>query len=464
MHKTIQKIISIVIIVTVVAPGFYFGILPPQKVQAQDIGEIIAGGVASALECAMDEIGEYIDDMLGSVTDMFSDYFDFDFESILDMGGENFGGTSGGSSEDSVPVKETNAELLKNEATTAEATTEIVFKECVLDPIVWVIKKLVISMLTEQILDWIRTGHDEGPVFITDLAKYFTEINSETLRAFLQEADENGFHLVDWLCEPFSTNIVSTVEKIARQTTYGEGGDSVCTILERLGSEQGFDSYRQIVNGDVDFDGGGITGAMALIQDGNNPYSSFFNVQAEAAYRVNRYAAEQATYLAWGNGYLPDQKAPEGEEDAKRIVVTPGKFISTQIDNWTNGALSELEEADEVAEIIDAIFSALISDIFHEDGLLESGENAHADEREQTATSQTETGNVSSSGGGTSARGTCSNAVVRDPINGDVCDQSLDHCCQDLCRRCALDIGRIGASWPGRLNGCVRGNDCRAGS
>ncbi len=66
-------------------------------------------------------------------------------------------------------------------------------------------------------------------------------------------------------------------------------------------------------------------------------------------------------------------------------------------------------------------------------------------------------------GGGNSTRGTCSNAVVRDPINGDICNQSLDECCQNLCQRCADDIGRIGESWPGRLDGCVRGNNCKAG-
>ncbi len=67
-------------------------------------------------------------------------------------------------------------------------------------------------------------------------------------------------------------------------------------------------------------------------------------------------------------------------------------------------------------------------------------------------------------GGGSSAQGHCSTAVVRDPINGDTCNQSLDHCCQNLCQRCADDIRRIGRSWHGRLNGCVRGNDCRAGN
>jgi hypothetical protein len=465
--KTVQKIISLYAIIAIIAPSFYFGLLPPKEVHAQNIGEIIAGGVVSALECELSKLGDYLGDILGSVTDIFSDYFDFDFTSILDMAGSNFGlgGLFGGSAEDSVPTKETNAEMLKDIATTAEATTEAVFKECVLDPIVWVIKKLVISMLTEQILDWLNEGHDGAAVFITDLAKYLIDINEESVRAFFHDNDELGHALRDWLCGPFSDQVANTVEHISRQPTFGESGDSVCTILDKFSGTPDPDAtYREIVAGNIDMENVGITGAMALIQDGNNPYSAFFNVQAEAAYRVKRFAAEQLTYLAWGNGYLPDKKEPEGQEGAKRLVVTPGKFIATQIDNWANGALSELEAADEVAEIIDAIFSALITDIFHEDGLLNSGESDHADEREQTAQNQTEQGNVASESAGSSARGQCSTAIVRDPINGDVCDQSLDHCCQDLCRRCALDIGRIGASWPGRLNGCVRGNDCRAGN
>jgi hypothetical protein len=465
MKNTAQKIISFYAIIAIIIPSFYFGLLPPKKVQALNIGEVIAGGVVSALECKMSEIAGYIGDMLGKVTTIFSNYFDFDFTNILDMAGSMFGFSGGRSSEDSVPTKETNAEMLKNIATTAEATTEAVFKECVLDPIVWVIKKLVISALTEQILDWLNSGHDGAAVFITDIAKYLIDINEESVRAFFHDNDELGYTLRNWLCEPFSDQVANTVEHISKQPTFGNNGDSVCTIIDKLsGTPNPNTAYRGIVNGNVDVDGVGITGAMALIQDGNNPYSAFFNVQAEAAYRVKRFAAEQLTYLAWGNGYLPDKKTPEGQPNAKKLVVTPGKFIATQIDNWANGSLSELEAADEVAEIIDAIFSALITDIFHEDGLLNSGASATADEREDTATDQTEQGDVASGSAGSSAHGQCSNAVVTDPINGEVCNQSLDHCCQNLCQRCAADIGRRGASWPGRLDGCVRGNDCRAGN
>ncbi len=49
---------------------------------------------------------------------------------------------------------------------------------------------------------------------------------------------------------------------------------------------------------------------------------------------------------------------------------------------------------------------------------------------------------------------------VCDPVNGEACDETLDRCNQNLCQRCAADIGRLNESWPGRLNNCVSSNSC----
>ena len=369
MITYLKNFLASVLMVTVMAPFLYLGIAPAQKVEAQQsTGSIIIGGVVGAMACYF---GNYLEGFLDFVQD--------EVVGLLT---------------DSVPVNETNSALLNDVEQTAEKTTEMIFKECVLDPIIWVIKRLLINFITQSILDWINDGFDNGPVFLTDMSGFFRDIAFGAFNTFLASSG-----LDQWLCSPFQNDVRQTITQLGGRTNYGSTGQNICSLQNYVGG-MGVDAgyERMVMQGDLDFIGGGIPAAMGLAIDSNNPFGSFFEVQAEAAKRVARTVSEEASLLSYGEGYFSDKCDING--DGRREVCTPGQIISKQVDDWLGGALGQLEVADEIAEILGELLAALVSNIFNdvEQGLLggsrDTGDNS-------TVTS----GEVSGGGGGTEGGG-----------------------------------------------------------
>lgn len=353
MVTTLKNLVVSVLMVTMMAPFIYLGVTPAKEAQAQ--AGIIVGGVVGAMACQFQ----------GHIQGFFGDLF----------GGNGFSmGSFGG---DSVPVNETNERLLDNVSKTAETNTQIVFKECVLDAIIWVIKRLLIDRLTQDIINWINSGFDGGPAFLADYHAFFRDIALETFNVFLNQSG-----LDRWLCSPFQYNIRLTIETLGRKTNYGPTGQYACTlndILSGAGVSVDVGYSRMVKQGSLDFIGGGIPAAMGLAIDSNNPYGSFFNVQAEAANRMARGANREATLLSFGDGMFSSQCDING--DGRMEVCTPGQLITTQIDDYLGGGLGQLEVADEVAEVLTEVIAELVTSIFNDanQGLLGGSKRTQAD-------------------------------------------------------------------------------------
>ncbi len=479
MYNKIKSTISALLITLLLAPSLFFGIMPTQNVSAQDGSDMatIAGGISSSLMCAYGaEMMEFASDILSGISDVvgidLDTILDLDINNLLDsvIDGLGFGGLF----TDSVPTNETNPDMLANIDTTADATSNLKIKECILDAIVWTAKELLISYITDSMLQWIENGFDsdgdgepDSPVFITDPDQFFLDVAHGAFDSFLEEISDRVADNQS-LCEPFALNIIQQVALLGQQPTYGGYGDKTCSYANIFGDGVWQDAYHEMVdNGNISFDNGGLLNAMSIVSDGNNEYSAFFNLQNEAMRQTSRAVAYESTLANWSNGYLAMRAYTEDSVDdeeagrARRKVVTPGDLVAKQVDKWLSGGLEQLEVADELSEFVSGLISWLVDGIFKE-GLFESSANFQS-EMEEIQSNIDEHEQAQISPGCNSTHGTCSTAVVRDPINGEICDQSLDTCCQNLCARCAADIGRIGHTWPGRLNGCVRGENCCAG-
>lgn len=332
MINAVKNFITSFLMVAMMAPFLYFGVAP-QKTEAFDMGTY-AGQLVGAVSACL---------IAGAIEEIFS-----------------FIGTAGSmfSNEDSVPVKETNAELLNDTETTAESTAEIVFKECVLDPIIWVAKNMFIDFLTQVLLDWIREGFDGAEVYLRDSNVYFRALANLAFSTFVTELD-----LQDWLCAPFAITVSDTMRVLSSSRHYGDFGDAKCSLEDVFGNLSNASAgYSSMVdNGDIMFTGGGISVAMTLMTDSNNAYGSLFTAQAEAASRMGNVVGSEAKQLDYGNGYFPKRC----EDDAlSRSICAPGQLVAQQIDDWLGGGLGQLEVADEVSEILSAIIGGLVNHIF----------------------------------------------------------------------------------------------------
>jgi len=364
MFTYFKQSFAALLIATLLAPGFYFGMAPAPKAEAQMegiIGSIVGAGVSWALCEYGDELGDMFDSILGGIADLFG------------LGGL-FGGSEGESGADtefseteqfSVPVNEQNTSKLQNTASTAGMNETNIHKECVLDPVAWVIKAILVNTITQDILDWVETGFYGGPVFLRDPIAFIKDLSNAALEDFL---DESGIDVE--LCTPFSSDTIDIVREIATQPTYGGPGTTAsCNFAGSVGGDTEY--IEMVENGDII--SGGLQAAAGLILEGNNPYSAVFNLQAETAERVDALVAQQMKKLEYGDGYFSMDCTPSGSGGTLG-TCTPGELVSRQVDDWLGGALSELETADEAGEIIEAALSAMIYAIFSDDstdGLLE---------------------------------------------------------------------------------------------
>ena len=151
---------------------------------------------------------------------------------------------------------------MKNDITATKGATESnLYKECVLDPVAWIIKSILISVLTQTMLDWVNSGFLGGPVFLRDPLEFAKGLAYEAFNAFL---DESG--VGDYLCEPFSADVVTTIMTLSTQSTYGPSGNVSCTLDDIVGrgvAGAGDTIYREMVEqGSVE--NGGIVIKPAL--------------------------------------------------------------------------------------------------------------------------------------------------------------------------------------------------------
>jgi hypothetical protein len=285
--------------------------------------------------------------------------------------------------------------------TTALATTDIsketssnTFKECVLDPLVNNIKEMLIDSITADLVAWIESGFEGEPAFLTNPTAYFKDIGKAAVSAYLYDSGMDEF-----ICEPFrvdvilqflwdyetppqsqfgslscdledvfSEGVVLTVggrgdpnNEISGQTGGGRGGNSTTTTITR-DTRSSTERYRAAVE-EGDFNAGGaLMGMSKMLEPGNNQYDQTVRVQANAKAKIDNIEATEKTAIAQGSGWLSQRCDTDGD-GKKEEVCTPGHYIAGQVDQWMGSSLSQLELADEFAEILDALIKYVVTEI-----------------------------------------------------------------------------------------------------
>lgn len=241
-----------------------------------------------------------------------------------------------------------------------------------LDCFAWVVAKLAIHTLSQQIISWIRTGNlDGGPLFVTDWENFLLEAIDQASGLFLEELN------LTQLCEPFSLSI-----KIGLSNgVVGNGGRGVpfnkrahCTISDAMNNLQNF--YNNFANG-------GWDRWLQISQEpSNNPYMSFL-IGIEALENRRQIASQKNFFEALASQGLLGTKecepatteteagdVPLGE---KCTITTPGKAVEEELADVLGINLEQLNLADEIDEILMALLQNLLQQIlFAAGGVLSS--------------------------------------------------------------------------------------------
>ncbi len=286
--------------------------------------------------------------------------------------------------------------LFQNIITAVKSTASSIYqytlqyKETVLDGIAWYVAKAIIRQMTTSIVNWINSGFDGNPSFVTDPAGMFINIADQEIGKFIAGSSDLNF-----LCQPFSIDV-----RIALAFRYRPFKEKVtCTFTDIARNAQ--NAGNGFMQGN--FSQGGWDKWISLTTEPQNNYiGASLLADEELSIRIANKQARQKMELDWGKGFLSWKKcvayasndstksnfygprAPgtgAGESDfigplqeaspsetgkgqcVREETQTPGTVIESGLENVLGSGVRQLELADEFNEIVNALFAQLVKTV-----------------------------------------------------------------------------------------------------
>ncbi len=321
-----KKVISPVLIITVMIQLFWF--LPSKNAEAIiDLKTASSGIISAGIGCATNkllqkQLGKKIDEKISSL----------------------------------------NSVLTADSATRAN-TASLEFKQTCLDKIARAAAQTVLKEITAQTVNYINTGFKGQPLFIRNPESFFKSIADREIGGFANLFQDQQKY-------PFGKSFIQGYIGSIKRTFAQNAESSLYKALAPGITPQ--DYYR-------DFSLGGWDAWFATTQiPQNNPYGFSIMASNELGGRLNGTVQSEAQNirdeLQNGLGFLSPKvcvdpqgyKAPaEGSDECKRYeVTTPGGIIANQLTTTLGSPLRQLELSDDLDSSLQAIFDALLNQLF----------------------------------------------------------------------------------------------------
>ena len=256
--------------------------------------------------------------------------------------------------------------LVKNTATAFSTNAEKV-RTYVLNNIAYTVAKGIARQLTTSIVNWINSGFNGSPAFVTDPGQFLLN-TADRIAGDLIEGSELGF-----LCDPFRLDI-----RIALGLKYRPFYDKVTCSLTGV-----VNNVRNSVSSftDGNFRNGGWNSWLTLTnRPQNNVYGAYLESQNELEIRIAGRRIFDSQKLSWGGGFLswekcvqqPVEFAPSGLDSyydykpttrEKCDIQTPGSVINDQLRKALGSGIDQLNLADDFNEIVNALVVQLVTQV-----------------------------------------------------------------------------------------------------
>ncbi len=288
--------------------------------------------------------------------------------------------------------------------TSAVQQTSFNLKVFLLDGIATALARGIVQQITAQAVNWINTGFNGNPAFITDPGQFFENIGDKTVvNALGSSAGSAGGTLLRQICSPFQPQI-----RLALVTQYLQDSNNQigqCSIQQSI---KNYDAFTQ------NFENGGWEGWFSVTQNmQNNPYGAYIEAQNSLTLSIQNQNQKYQDQLTQGKGFLSYEKCTNttaagnnnqdfadcinsGEDEAYCTetypttpdtnsckTVTPGSVISDQLGKVLGSTVDELNLTNSINQVVSALMTQGIKSIFGgiQDGLRglsESGQNNNA--------------------------------------------------------------------------------------
>lgn len=238
-------------------------------------------------------------------------------------------------------------------AASALGIKSLVFKEFVLDTIAWGLINLILQQMIRSVTQWVNSGFQGSPAFVQDLGGFLTNIADRYAGDYIYGKGLSA------LCSPFKLNIKLALDLQYRKSRTG-GYQSQCRLSGVVGNVQKF------IGGDF-IEGGWNGWYEVALNPKSNPYDTMLDAQAALSIGISGAQGKKLEILKMGNGFLSKEVCKPGSAASdfkqKCSIVTPGTVIQNALTDTLNIPNERLVIADELNELIGALFAQLASKI-----------------------------------------------------------------------------------------------------
>jgi hypothetical protein len=239
-----------------------------------------------------------------------------------------------------------------NSTVTAANTTSLFVKENLLDGIAWAVAKQMVSNITRSLINWINSGFQGSPSFVTDFKQLLLDSLDQVAGEYIKSLGGIG----EFICSPFQLDVQAALSINYAQARSGmpSGPDqNLCTLtgiganIENFlaGTAENWGQWFQVTSNPQ-----------------NTPYGAYLAAEASLNIRLRNEAGQEIEVASWGDGFLSKKvcQAVEGttREDCK--ITTPGQVVSEALTFQLSTGPRSLIEADEVNELIGALLNQLV--------------------------------------------------------------------------------------------------------
>jgi hypothetical protein len=210
------------------------------------------------------------------------------------------------------------------------------------------LKRRLLSMVTDQIINWIEGGGK--PMFVTDWKRFVSDAANFAVGDF---AIELG---LEQLCSPFGLQVQLTILNPPRFTDYVS-----CTLDDIVDNIENF--YE-------DFRNGGWFAYSEMWMPQNNYYGAVMLAMNEKNNRIAKEMEASVFEAIAGDGFLGTRKCdPSGRFCT---ITTPGSQVGALLAKAVGSDIDYLVNADDLAVYLGAIADALINKLVRSgaDGLI----------------------------------------------------------------------------------------------
>jgi hypothetical protein len=136
----------------------------------------------------------------------------------------------------------TNAVSAVANTANAANTTSLLVKETMLDGIGWAIAKQMVSSMTKSLLNWINSGFEGSPAFITDLNGFLLDALDTAAGEYIKSLGGIG----EFICSPFKLDVQAALTISYAQARSGmpSGATAPACKLTDIKNNIGESGYR----------------------------------------------------------------------------------------------------------------------------------------------------------------------------------------------------------------------------